>query len=180
MKLRQGAVIRTDVGSTVDLLFQSSMTALRLTPSSSLRLDKLEKAAGGEMVVTDTSLTLLTGGIAGTQHKLAPLSRFRIHVAGAVATIVGTEYFVRADGAVTVTSGTVSINYNLPGNGGSVKVPVSAGFSFNPTTGQVVATTPAYLENIVAHISTTKQNAQVFKAGGATVVVKSEKYISPH
>jgi len=181
MTLSQGAIIKTDADSTVDLLFHSSATALRLTPQSSLRLDKLNKEAGGEMVVTETTLTLLTGGIAGAQRKLAAPSRFQIKVASGVATIVGTEYYVRADGAVTVVSGTVTLNYNLPGNGGSVKVTVSAGQSFDPATGQVVPTNPSYLTNIIAHITTTRNNAEVFKvSGGATLVVKPEQEISPH
>src|SRR5882672_2669445 len=41
MKLTEGAVIKTEANSTVDLMFDSSGTALRLTPDSSLRLDKL-------------------------------------------------------------------------------------------------------------------------------------------
>ena len=180
MKVSQGAIIKTHADSTVDLLFHSSLTALRLTPNSSLRLDKLEREPGADMWVTDTTLTLLTGSIAGTQRKLALPSRFQVNVAGGVATIVGTEYYVRADGAVTVTSGTVSLNWNLPGNGGSVKVTVSAGYTFDPATGQVVPTTAAYLQNIIAHITTTKHNAQVFKVGGGTLVVKPEEFISPH
>src|SRR6266478_4248330 len=39
MRLAQGAVIKTDADSTVDLLLPASATALRLTPSSTLRLD---------------------------------------------------------------------------------------------------------------------------------------------
>ena len=180
MRLSHGAIIRTDADSTVDLLLHSSLTALRLTPNSSVRLDKLNREAGFDTELTETTLTLLTGSIAGTQRKLAAPSRFQINVADEVITIIGTEYYVRADGAVTVVSGAVSINYNLPRGGGSVKVTVAAGFTFDPATGQVVPTTPEYLQNILAHITTTKQNAEVFKAGGATLVVKPERYISPH
>jgi hypothetical protein len=71
------------------------------------------------------------------------------------------------------------VTYNLPGNGGSVKVTVGAGFSFDPKTGQVVATTSAYLHNLVADINSVRQNAQTFKTGGATLVVKAEGVISP-
>jgi hypothetical protein len=180
MTLSEGAILKTDADSTVDLLFHASHTALRLTPNSRVRLDKLNKEAGAYMWVSDTTLTLLAGSLAGTQRKLAAPSRFQVNVAGGVATIVGTEYYVRADGAVTVTSGAVSLNWNLPGNGGSVKVTVSAGYTFDPTTGQVVPTTAAYLQNIIAHIETTKHNAQVFKVGGGTLVVKPEEFISPH
>src|SRR5690242_4099525 len=48
MLLTQGAVIKTEGSSTVDLLFHASATSLRLTPNSSLRLDKLAQEAGGE------------------------------------------------------------------------------------------------------------------------------------
>ncbi len=178
MKLSQGAIIKTDADSTVDLLLHSSFTALRLTPDSTLRLDRLVEEAAFDRPVTETTLTLLAGSIAGTQRKLAAPSRFQVNVAGRVATIVGTEYYVRADGAVTVASGTVTINYN-PKGGPGVKVTVSAGFSFDPTTGQVVPTTPAYLQGIIAHITTTSYNAMAFKIDGGKVVVKPEEFVSP-
>jgi hypothetical protein len=178
MKLSQGAIIKTEAGSTVDLLLHASMTALRLTPNSSLRLDRLVEEVAFDRPVTETTVTLLTGSIAGTQRKLAAPSRFQVNVAGQVATIVGTEYFVRADGAVTVVSGAVTVNYNMKG-GASVKVTVPAGYSFDPTTGQVVPTSPSYLQNIIAHINTTSRNAQTFKVDGATVVVKPEEFVSP-
>jgi hypothetical protein len=179
MALAEGAVVKTEADSTLDLVFQDSGTALRLTPDSKLRLDKIAVDRVGGGVITDTSLTLLSGAVAGTQRKLAMPSRFEIQTETATAEIVGTEYYVRADGAVTVVSGAVSLNFNKPANGGSVKVTVQAGFSFDPKTGQVVPTTPAYLQNIVAHIITTKNNAEVFKVGGATLVVKPEKPVSP-
>ena len=100
-------------------------------------------------------------------------------MAQGVATIVGTEYVVNASGAVTVLDGAVSINYNLPGAMGSVKVNVPQGSTFDPATGTVVPTDPKYLQNIIADVNTVKQNAQVFKAGGATIVVTPEKFVSP-
>jgi len=179
MTVGRGAVLKTSADSTVDLILQHSGTVLRLTPNSTLSFDKLNKEAAGEEVITETSLNLVEGSIVGSQRKLASPSTFEINLPGGVATIKGTEYLVRADGAVTVLSGSVSVNYNLPHNGGSVRVVIPAGFSFNPATGQVVATTPAFLQNIIADINTVRQNAQVFKAGGTTVVVKPEGTISP-
>ena len=73
----------------------------------------------------------------------------------------------------------MDVTFNLPGAGGSVHVIVPAGFSFDPATGQVVPTSPAFLQNIIADVDTTKQNAMTFKVGGANVVVKAEKEISP-
>jgi ferric-dicitrate binding protein FerR (iron transport regulator) len=129
-------------------------------------------------VITESSLSLVSGSLVGVQRKLAAPSSFQIKMATGVATIVGTEYLVRADGAVTCLSGSVEVNFNLPGGGGSIKVIVPAGFSFDPATGQVVPTSPAFLQNIIADVDTTKQNALTFKVGGANVVVKARE-VSP-
>ncbi len=177
--LGRGAVIRTGADSTADLILQYNGTVLRMIPNSELGLEKLDKELTGQDVITETSLRLQSGGVVGSQRKLAKPSIFAINTPSGTATIRGTEYLVRADGAVTVLSGTVTVNYNLPGGGGSVKVSVAAGFSFDPATGQVVPTTPAYLTNITDDINTVRHNAQVFKASGATVVVKPEGHVSP-
>jgi hypothetical protein len=158
---------------------QYNGTVLRLTPNSELRLEKLNRQDAGEETITETSLNLLTGSLVGSQRKLATPSTFEIKIPGGSATIKGTEYLVRADGAVTCISGSVKVIYNLPHNGGSVQVIVPAGYSFNPATGQVVKTTGQYLQNIIADINTVRVNAQVFKAGGATVVVKPEEPVTP-
>lgn len=178
-KLVGGSVIRTLDSGKVDFYMRESKTTLRLIPNSRLAVESLKVWRTGEQNVTDTKLRLLAGGIVGAQEKLARPSRFQIETPQGMATIVGTEYVVRADGAVTVLDGSVSVTYNLPGNQGSVKVTVAAGQSFDPATGMVVPTTPEYLDNIIADINTVKQNAQVFKTGDATVVVKAEKEMSP-
>ena len=177
--LSAGAVIKTGRYATVDLLLQYNGSSLRLLPQSTLRLEKLNRQSTGEQCITDTRLKLEAGALVGLQRKLAKPSHLDVVTPEGLTTIVGTEYVVRADGAVTVLSGTVTVNFNLPGNGGSVKVTVSAGYSFDPATGQVVPTSPAYLQDLVAHIDTVRQNAEVFKVGGATVVVKPEEELSP-
>jgi hypothetical protein len=177
--LSGGTVIKTAADSAVDLILQYNGTALRLTADSTLSLDKLNKEDAGDAVITETSLNLVAGSLVGSQRKLSKPSTFVINVPGGTATIQGTEYLVRADGAVTCVSGSVSVIYNLPRGGGSVKVTVAAGFSFNPKTGEVVPTSPAYLQNIIADIDTVRQNARVFRTGGATVVVKAESSVSP-
>ena len=179
LTLGRGAEIRTGANANVDLILQYNGTVLRLMPNSVLSLDKLNKENAGEEVITETSLKLKAGSILGSQRKLATPSTFQVNIPGGVATIKGTEYLVRADGAVTVLSGSVQVIYNLPHNGGSIKVDVPAGFSFNPATGAVVPTTSGYLQNIIADINTVRENANVFKAGGATIVVKPENVLSP-
>jgi hypothetical protein len=174
-----GATIETGANSAVDLLFEYNGTALRLAPNSRLQLSKLVRQQSGKDLFTETDLKLLSGSVIGSQRKLNGPSSFDIQFPGGVARIKGTEYIVRSDGAVTVLSGVVTVNYNLPGNGGDVRVTIAAGQSFNPATGQVVATTPDYLQNSIADVNTVRNNAQVFKAGGATIVVKPDLTMSP-
>ena len=174
-----GTTIRTGMDSTADLILPDSGTVLRMLPESELKFSRLSKQPAGEQIVTDTALKLIKGSIIGSQRKLAVPSHFDIATSKSVATIVGTEYVVNASGAVTVLDGQVSINFNLPGNGGSVKVSIPQGYSFNPATGTVVPTSAQFLQNITADVNTVKQNAQTFKAGGATIVIKPEDFVSP-
>jgi hypothetical protein len=173
--LEVGTVIKTGADSTVDLILGYNGTVLRLTPNSVLRIAQLDQDIAGESIITETKLELLSGALAGTQRKLAPPSYLEITTPKAVARIKGTEYYVRADGAVSVISGEVSINWNQPGGGGTVKVTIPAGYSFDPSTGSVVPTTAAYLQNIVAHVIATRNNAETFKINGATLIVKVDK-----
>lgn len=177
--LDRGATIRTSSAGAADLLLQYNGSVLRLTPNSTLTLARLDKEQAGQDIITETSLQLVSGALVGSQRKLAAPSRLDIQIPGGVATIRGTEYVVRADGAVSVISGSVTVNYNLPGSKGSVKVTIPAGYTFDPASGQVIPTTAAYLQNLLADINTVRQNAKVFKAGGATIVIKPEGEVSP-
>ena len=174
-----GNVIQTGTDSTADLILPDSGTVLRMLPDTTLKFSRLSKQPAGEQVVSETALILLKGSVIGAQRKLAVPSRFEIATVQNVATIVGTEYVMNADGALTVLEGAVSINYNLPGNKGSIKVIIAQGYTFDPTSGTIVPTSSQYLQNIIADVNTVKQNAQTFKAAGATIVVKPESFISP-
>lgn len=179
--LEHGSVVKTAADGSVDFILKYSSTVLRLTPSSELEFARLNRTPVEEVVITDTTLNLKSGGLVGSQRKLSHLSRFNIVTPDGEARIVGTEYLVRADGAVTVLSGEVTLNYNLPKNGGSVKVTVLAGQSFDPVTGKVVSTTSSYLNNIIADVDTVRNNAETYKVGKATLVVKrSEGHVSKH
>lgn len=174
-----GSTLKTGADATVDLILPDSGTVLRMLPNTVLQFARLDREQAGEQTVSDTSLKLIAGSIVGSQRKLAIPSRFDIATPKSVARIVGTEYVVSASGAVTVLDGQVSINYNLPGNAGSVKVSIPQGYSFDPATGTVVPTDPKYLQNIIADVNTVQQNAQTFKASSATIVIKPEAFVSP-
>jgi hypothetical protein len=177
--LGQGSAIRTGPSSTIDFLIKANGTALRLPENSELHFEKLSAQHLGEMLITDTQLRLSKGTIVGSQRKLPRPSRFEIFTPEGKVSITGTEYVVRADGAVSVLSGVVSVIYNEPGRGGSIKLTVYPGQTFDPVTGMIVETTPEYLEDLIADVDTVRRNAEVYKLDNATLVVKPEKFVSP-
>lgn len=174
-----GLAVKTDPASTVDFILLDSGTAMRIMPDSSVEFTHLSKVPLGEQVVSDTSLKLEKGSVIGVQRKLAVPSHFDVVMAHGTATIVGTEYVINSGGAVTVLSGSVSVTYNLPGNGGAIRVTVPQGSTFDPVTGTVRPTQSADLQNIVDDINTVKQNAETFKINHTIIVIKANTPVSP-
>jgi len=168
--LAAGETIKTAPDTTLDLFLPDSRTALRLMPNSVLRLDRLDKMPAGELGVTMTRLSLLSGAIIGSQHKLIRPSEFEVGWPSGMAKIVGTEYSIGADGTVVCLRGTVSVAYNPPGNGSPVSVSVPAGFSSNPATGEAVVASRTLLQNITPDLQAVRNNDAAFNARQTTVV----------
>jgi hypothetical protein len=150
-----------------------------MTPDSLLELAKLDKEIAGENILIETSLNLNSGSIVGSQRKLAKPSKFEIAVPGVVVTIRGTEYAVRADGTVTCFSGAVSINYNSPQRVGSVQAEVPEGFTFDPASRQVRATTSDCLRNFAGDVHTVRENAKACCGGSGEHCEEPRCPISP-
>ncbi|HKW27915.1 MAG TPA: FecR domain-containing protein, partial [Verrucomicrobiae bacterium] len=164
MVLREGAELKTGPDATADLEFQYSGTVLRLRPDSVLELTRLDEVVAEENVIIDTRLNLKAGSLIGSQRKLAKPSTFTITTPDDSATIRGTEYLVTSAGAVTCFRGEVAINASREGSVVSAEVP--AGFSFNPATGQVAATTSASLVSSSHDIQIMRENADKLGMGG--------------
>ena len=178
--LAEGMWLRTTAGASADLLLQYNGSVFRLSADSELRIEKLVRRDTGLGMVTETRLNVTRGALVGSQRKLHKPSILQISTAHGEAVIRGTEYVVNAQGAVSVLSGSVEVIYNLPGNQGSIKVTVPAGSTFDPATGTVVPTRPEHLQNVIADVDAVRQNAEVYKTGGATIVVKPDQEMSPY
>jgi hypothetical protein len=174
-----GFIFKTASDSTIDLVLPDSGTVLRMLPDSELQFARLNRMPVGELTVSDTSLKLLKGSVIGAQHKLSAPSHFDIATSQATATIVGTQYVINAGGAVSVLEGNVQLDYQPHNGHGSMQVTVPAGDTFNPATGAVVSTDPAFLNHLVADINIVKDHIKTFKVDGATIVVQPEKPVSP-
>ena len=178
-QLAEGTMLRTGRDSAADLLLQHNGSVFRLTRDSELRVGRLSKQDTGLGMVTETHLEVTRGSLVGSQRKLLRPSILEISTPVGKAFIRGTEYVVNSSGAVSVISGSVEVTYKLPGNKGSVKVTVNAGYTFNPATQTVAPTTPQFLQNVIADVNTVRNNAEVYRTAGATIVVKPGDVVSP-
>ncbi len=185
-ELPPGTTVKTGPGSSVDLVLPSSGSAVHLNPGSELDVNKLTSAPAGDQVVSETALSLKSGSMVGNTAKMPALSQFNVNTCdGGTLHFNGTQYLVSANGAVTVLSGTVTVDFDLKGkknddkHGVDDKVTVSAGQSFDPKTGKVVPTSPDFLKNIIADVKTVKDISETFKTGGAVIVVDVEDEASP-
>jgi len=108
-------VIRTAPASQVDLFLGDNGPVLRTTEDTDLGLDKLTVENIGNEKIIETQLNLRSGRILGNVKKMAAASRYEVKTPRGVAAIRGTEFDIRADGTVTVVSGTVVMAWTSPG-----------------------------------------------------------------
>lgn len=105
--LKAGATVRTQPESIVDLDLGENGPVVRVTPSTTVSLDKLTHADTGVDTVIETKLNVQIGTIIGNVKKLARASKYEIKTPNGVAGIRGTDYVVKveklADGTYRVT-----------------------------------------------------------------------------
>jgi hypothetical protein len=178
--LPPGTTVKTGADSSVDLVLQSSGSAVHLNPGSELGISKLSSTPCGEQTVTDTGLDLKSGSLVGCTGKLPALSKFDVNTCKGPAHCNGTQYEVSASGDVTVISGEISLDFDPKGKkGGDENAMVSAGETFDPATGKVVPTSPKFLKDIIADVKTMQDIEKTFKVADGTIEVFTEECASP-
>jgi hypothetical protein len=147
--LKQGTLIQTAPESIVDLYLGENGPVVRVTPNTTVALDKLAYAGTGMDSVIETRLDLKNGTIIGNVKKLAKASKYEIKTPNGVAGIRGTDFVVTAkklaDGTYEVTftsvTGTLVVAAIVDGNPQTVVL--NTGESWTP--GSEVTPTPAQL-----------------------------------
>ena len=147
--LRAGSTLQTAPESIVDLDLGVNGPVVRVTPSTTLGLDKLTHAGTGMDSVVETKLNVQNGTIIGNVKKLARASKYEIKTPNGVAGIRGTDYVVSvqklADGTFRVTftdiTGTLVVVAMV--NGQPQTVVLNPGDSWTP--GSDVVPTPRQL-----------------------------------
>ena len=112
---------------------------VRLTPDTTLSVDKLKVIDTGADTVSDTELDLKKGKIFASVKKLNGASQYLIKLPNGIAGVRGTQFSISVDGTTAVfesTGGGVVLSLVLP-DGTAKTFIVSPDNLFNPTTGQI-------------------------------------------
>lgn len=134
VKLVKGDVIKTGVNSHVDLQMGNNVGVVRVAEQSTLTIDAATITKTGADMMTDTQLTLGSGGVYAKVNKLAKGSRYEITSPKGIAGIRGTSLFFGADGRLTVGVGKGTAGAAYPNNAGGVDTfVVNEGQTVSPT-----------------------------------------------
>src|SRR5450756_2635400 len=144
----------------------AAQNAVRLTPNSTLAIDKLTIVDTGSDAVSDTELDLQKGKIFASVRKLSGASQYIVKIPNGVAGVRGTMFSISVDGAVACfesTGGGVILALTLP-NGTSQTFVIGPGFLMDPATGQPANITPQLqqiLHEVFNALRTTYFNQEV-------------------
>ncbi len=131
----------------------ADQNAIRLTPNSTLAIDKLTIVDTGADTVSDTELDLKKGKIYASVRKLSGASQYIVKLPTGVAGVRGTLFSISVDGAVACfesTGGGVILALTLA-NGSTSTFVIAPGQLLDPSTGQP-AVISSQLRNILEEV----------------------------
>ena len=138
----------------------TDQNAIRLTPNSTMAIDKLTIVDTGSDSVSDTELDLQKGKIFASVRKLSGASQYIVKLPNGVAGVRGTLFSISVDGGVACfesTGGGVILAVTLS-DGTSKTFVVAPGQLLDPTTGQPATISPQLnrvLHEVFAALRTT-------------------------
>ena len=139
--LKAGDSVKTDPNSSVDLDMKENGEMVRVTPDTTLRIDKLTKDKTGADTVIETQLDLKNGRILGRVNKMAAASTYEVKIPTGVVGIRGTRYDISASGIVRISAGQAVVVTVDSGTGQASTFVVNGGQTFLPP-GTVMETPP--------------------------------------
>lgn len=131
----------------------AEQNAVRLTPNTTLGIDKLNVTDTGADTVSDTELNLQKGKIFASVKKLTGASTYLIKLPNGICGVRGTLLEVSADGTVAVlhsTGGGAVVSLVYP-DGQTRTFTVGAGQMLNPATGSNTVL-PQDLANLLSSV----------------------------
>ena len=125
----------------------ADQNAVRLTPNSTLAIDKLTIVDTGTDAVSDTELDLKKGKIFASVRKLSGASQYIVKLPNGIAGVRGTLFSISVDGTVACfesTGGGVILALTLA-DGSTQTFVIGPGYLMDPTTGQPAVISPQLL-----------------------------------
>src|ERR1041385_2254020 len=174
--LGASSVVKTPTDTTVDLFLGDNGPVVRVTPDTSLGIDKLDLENTGIEKVIETQLDLRNGRILGSVKKMAAASKYEVKTPVGVAGIRGTEYSIDARGRVSIITGAAVVVYVI---NGQILSPVNVG------AGQTVTPPAGPNENPVISPTAGNGDPTLLQGVGPTTVtlqdggtIRSEEHTS--
>ncbi len=133
----------------------AEQNVIRLTPNTTLGIDKLTITDTGADTVSDTELDLKQGKIFASVKKLTGASQYSVKIPNGIAGVRGTLFSITAAGVVAVYdshSGGLVLSLTQPDGSNKIYL-VASGQVLDPATGNPVAIT-AELRQILNNIFT--------------------------
>lgn len=125
---------------------------VRLTPNTTLGIDKLTVTDTGADTVSDTELNLKQGKIFASVKKLSGASQYLIKLPNGIAGVRGTKFSISADGTIAVLeseSGGVVLSLTMS-DGSTKTFLVAPGQLIDPATGQTAVVSPDMFSQLEA------------------------------
>jgi hypothetical protein len=130
----------------------AQQNVVRLTPGTSLKIDKLTTIDSGADTVSDTELDLQQGKIFASVKKLSATSQYLVKIPNGIAGVRGTEFSISADGATAVfDSKTGGLVLSLTVGGVTTTYVIAAGQMLDPASGGT-APIPPGIDGILSGI----------------------------
>jgi len=107
--------VKTAADSTVDVFLGENGPVVRITPDTTMGIDKLDLDNTGIEKVIETQLDLRNGRILGSVKKMAAASKYEVKTPVGVAGIRGTEYSINSRGQVSIVTGSAMVVYVVEG-----------------------------------------------------------------
>jgi FecR protein len=130
---------------------------VRLSGSTTLKIDTLTVSDTGVDTVSDTELDLQAGRIFASVKKLSATSKYLVKIPNGIAGVRGTKFTLAADGSCGCIENAVWIS-EVGADGKPVTTEVAQGTQYNPATGQsgpLSAETLKLLQEIATAAGTT-------------------------
>jgi len=125
----------------------AEQNVIRLTPDTTLAIDKLTVTDTGADTVSDTELNLKKGKIFASVKKLTGASQYLIKLPSGIAGVRGTKFSISADGTTAVfesTSGGLVLSL-INADGTTFTCVIAPGQWFDPASGKQPVVIPADL-----------------------------------